>query len=46
MSQHECALEISRAVEPAGEAEMALQVGAGGLKQIKDFVICGRHVEG
>ena len=44
--QDEGALKVSGAMETAGEAEMALEVGAGGLEQIENFLICDRHFDG
>ena len=46
VGQDDGALEVSGAVETAGEAEMALEVSAGGLEQIEDFLICSRHFDG
>ena len=43
MAQHQRALQIFAAVQSAGEAEMALQVGAGGTEQIEDRLGLRRH---
>ena len=43
MLQHQRALQVFGAVQPAGQAEMALQIGAGGTEQVKNGFGLRRH---